>query len=211
MPSKKSATKNASSTHSKKSKQAAPVEVVETVQETQPTNEVIVADVEQHTETSAVASMSDSFNDLLTQLTTLRSQITTLSASVRALRSRSEREIKTAQKMGRKRKSANRKPSGFTKPTLISNELATFLNVKPGSEMARTEVTKEINKYIIAHSLKDPKNGRNILADGKLRKLLKLGKSDELTYFNLQKFMSHHFPQSEAQKKKKLADAEATA
>lgn len=209
MPSKKSATKNASSTHSKKSKQTTPVEVVETVQETQPTNEVIV--VEQHTETSAVASMSDSFNDLLTQLTTLRSQITTLSASVRALRSRSEREIKTAQKMGRKRKSANRKPSGFTKPTLISNELATFLNVKPGSEMARTEVTKEINKYIIAHSLKDPKNGRNILADGKLRKLLKLGKSDELTYFNLQKFMSHHFPQSEAQKKKKIAEAEATA
>jgi hypothetical protein len=32
------------------------------------------------------------------------------------------------------------------------------------------------------------------LADGKLRKLLKLGKSEELTYFNLQKFMSPHFP-----------------
>ncbi len=65
--------------------------------------------------------------------------------------------------------------------------------VNYGTEMARTEVTREINSYIRAHKLQDPKNGRRILADAKLRKLLKLKKDDELTYFNLQRYMSPHF------------------
>jgi chromatin remodeling complex protein RSC6 len=59
--------------------------------------------------------------------------------------------------------------------------------------MARTEVTKEINAYIRANKLQDPKNGRIIQADAKLQTLLNLKKGDELTYFNLQKYMSPHF------------------
>ena len=84
-------------------------------------------------------------------------------------------------------------PSGFVKPTLISDELAKFLSKPSGTEMARTEVTREINTYIRSHNLQDPKNGRRILADKALRKLLKLTKEDELTYFNLQRYMSPHF------------------
>ena len=83
--------------------------------------------------------------------------------------------------------------SGFVKPTKISNELALFLGKPKDSEMARTDVTREINKYIRAHNLQDPNNGRHILADAKLKKLLKLKKDDNLTYFNLQKYMSPHF------------------
>jgi upstream activation factor subunit UAF30 len=64
--------------------------------------------------------------------------------------------------------------------------------------MARTEVTKEINQYIVTNNLQDKNNGRIIRADTKLRKLLRLNKSDELTYFNLQKYMSPHFPKKEA-------------
>ena len=58
-------------------------------------------------------------------------------------------KFKTVQKQNakRKRKQGNRSPSGFVKPTLISNELASFLNKSQGSEMARTEVTREINAY----------------------------------------------------------------
>lgn len=149
-------------------------------------------------QTEVEPTMSDSFSELLSQLSQMRSQITTLSAQIRALKTRSEREIKLAHKQAKKRRSANRKPSGFVKPTLISDELATFLGKPKGTEMARTEVTREINKYINAHNLKNPENGRHILADSKLRKLLKLGKSDELTYFNLQKYMSPHFSKSTA-------------
>ena len=142
----------------------------------------------------AVPTMGDQFTALLAQLTALRSQLTSVTSQVRALSKRADRELKQAQKQGRKkRKSGNRAPSGFVKPTKISVELATFLGKAKGTEMARTEVTREINSYIRQHKLQDPENGRRILADAKLRKLLKLGKNDELTYFNLQRYMSPHF------------------
>ena len=92
----------------------------------------------------------------------------------------------------RERESANRSPS-YRKPTKISNELADFVGKPHGSEMARTEVTRVLTAYIRKHKLQDPYNRRRILADNKLSKLLKLQKSDELTYFNLQKHMMSHF------------------
>jgi upstream activation factor subunit UAF30 len=105
------------------------------------------------------------------------------------------RELKIAQKANskRKRKSGNRAPSGFVNPALISDELATFLQKPSGTEMARTDVTREINQYIRAHNLQDTTNGRKIIPDTKLSSLLKLKKTDELTYFNLQRYMSPHF------------------
>jgi len=106
------------------------------------------------------------------------------------------RELKVALKLSskRKRKSVNRAPSGFVKPTRISDELAAFLEKPTGSEMARTEVTRDINKYIRTNNLQDKDNGRKINPDSKLATLLKLNTStDELTYFNLQRYMSPHF------------------
>jgi hypothetical protein len=84
-------------------------------------------------------------------------------------------------------------PQGFLKPSRISDELAEFLGKAIGSEIPRTEVSKEINAYISAHRLQDPINGRKINPDEKLRKLLGITEEDELTYFNLQKYMKHHF------------------
>ena len=146
------------------------------------------------TEAPADPTLQDQFHQLLAQLSALRSQLTSVTSQVRTLSKRTERELKAAHKAGRKkRKSGNRAPSGFVKPTKISSELATFLGKEKGTEMARTSVTREINAYIREHKLQDPKNGRRILADAKLRKLLKLKKDDELTYFNLQRYMSPHF------------------
>jgi chromatin remodeling complex protein RSC6 len=59
--------------------------------------------------------------------------------------------------------------------------------------MARTEVTRDINAYIRKNNLQDKANGRKINPDEKLAELLKLKKTDELTYFNLQRYMSPHF------------------
>jgi upstream activation factor subunit UAF30 len=133
--------------------------------------------------------------ELLGQLQALRSQLTSVTGQVRALQKRADRELKNAHKASKKRqrRTGNRAPSGFVKPTKISSELANFLGKPNGTEMARTEVTREINKYIRANKLQDKDNGRIILADTKLRKLLKLKKDDELTYFNLQRYMSPHF------------------
>ena len=147
--------------------------------------------------------------DVVSDLTTLSmklslfgskiQQLNSLLASVRSdyksLEKTVNRELKNAQKSSRKRKisSINRQPSGFVKPTLISDELALFLGKELGTEMARTEVSREINGYIRANSLKDKDNGRKINADSKLATLLKVGPDDELTYFNLQRFLKGHF------------------
>jgi chromatin remodeling complex protein RSC6 len=169
---------------SKKAAKAAPPAPVQEVKA--PTPPVVQEEV--------APNLQEQFAGLLAQLTALRSQLTTVTTQVRVLSKRTDRELKAARKVGRKKKrTGNRQPSGFVKPTKISNELAAFLGKEKGSEMARTDVTREINKYIRAHNLQDPKNGRHILADTKLKKLLKLKKEDNLTYFNLQKYMSPHF------------------
>lgn len=141
-------------------------------------------------ENSLLVKMSE-YGAKIQQLTTL---ISTLKSDYKTLEKAVARELKNAQKSSsRKRKTGNRQPSGFVKPTRISDELAKFLGKSVGTEMARTEVSKEINRYILANKLQDEKNGRIIHADSNLTALLKLNRDDELTYFNLQRYMKHHF------------------
>jgi chromatin remodeling complex protein RSC6 len=144
--------------------------------------------------------LSTQFTEFSGRLTSLRTQISALLTEFRVLQKRAERELKASQKASqkRKRKTGNRQPSGFVKPTLISDQLANFLGKAKGSELARTEVTREINAYIRANKLQDPTNGRKINPDTKLKTLLKLTAADELTYFNLQKYMSPHFAKAGA-------------
>jgi upstream activation factor subunit UAF30 len=136
----------------------------------------------------------------MAKLQQLSTVISSLKTEFRSLEKKASRELKTAAKAShkRKRKTGNRSPSGFVKPTLISDELATFLGKTSGTEMARTEVTREINAYIRANQLQDTTNGRRINADTKLSSLLKLSPTEELTYFNLQRYMSPHFAKTAA-------------
>ena len=142
---------------------------------------------------SSVSMKLLEYSGKLQQLTNL---LTTLKSDFKTLEKTVTRELKNAQKSSNKRRNRNsgtRQPSGFVKPTRISDELATFLGKAIGSEMARTEVSKEINAYIRSKSLQDKENGRKIHPDAPLSKLLQIGKNDELTYFNLQRYMKHHF------------------
>jgi chromatin remodeling complex protein RSC6 len=147
------------------------------------------------THTDSEAPLAEQSVEFLAKLQQLNVMITTLKTEYRALEKKWSREVKAAQKVSskRKRKAGNRAPSGFVKPTKISDELASFLGKDKGTEMARTEVTRDINKYIRTHNLQDKENGRKINPDTKLAALLKLKKTDELTYFNLQRYMSPHF------------------
>jgi upstream activation factor subunit UAF30 len=144
--------------------------------------------------------LTETFNDFAAKLQQMSQAFTSLKSDFRAMERECTRKLKAAQKDSarRKRKTGSRQPSGFVKPTLISNELATFLKKPSGTEMARTEVTREINAYIRTNNLQDKANGRKINPDSALSKLLKLKKSDELTYFNLQRFMSPHFAKATA-------------
>lgn len=155
-------------------------------------NEVVEATTD--ADTSDVV-LADTFSGFLQKLQALTTQMNMLKTEFRALEKKAVRELKTAQKVNskRKRKAGNRSPSGFVKPTLISDELAKFLEKPSGTEMARTEVTREINTYIRANNLQDKTNGRKINPDQRLATLLKIQNGDELTYFNLQRYMSPHF------------------
>jgi chromatin remodeling complex protein RSC6 len=147
----------------------------------------------------SVSTKMNVFGARLQQLGALFSSIKT---EFKGLERTVARELKAAQRSSsRKNKKAvssgNRQPSGFVKPTRISDELAQFLGKTSGTEMARTDVSKEINNYIRTNGLQDKTNGRKIIADNKLSSLLKLKKDDELTYFNLQRYMKHHFIKAE--------------
>ena len=84
-------------------------------------------------------------------------------------------------------------PSKFIKPAKISDELASFLEIKKGTEMSRIEVTRDINKYIRANKLQNSENKHKINHDNTLSTLFKLNDSDELTYYNIQKYIGRHF------------------
>lgn len=148
------------------------------------------------------------YGSVLTKLQGAQALIASIRSEVNELKRQHARELRAANKANKRRKTnVNRAPSGFVKPTLISNELAAFLGKPEGSVLARTEVTREVNAYIRTQKLQDKDNGRKINPDAKLLKLLKLKKGDELTYFNLQKYMAAHFAKSSTA----LAAAAATA
>jgi len=175
----------------------------ETVAAPAPTPTPVVEQTTTATETVVDEETPDvfsKFSSFLAKLQGVSSQFSSLRTEFRALERDVSRQLKAAQKASakRKRKSGNRAPSGFVKPTLISNELAAFLGKPQGTEMARTDVTREINAYIREHSLQNKDNGRIILPDTKLKGLLKIKKGEELTYFNLQRYMSPHFAKAGA-------------
>lgn len=169
--------------------------VVETSTSVSPSEQVDVSASSALEEGEVDVGLTEQSVEFLSKLQQLGVLISSLKSEYRGLEKKWSRELKAANKLSlkRRRKTVNRAPSGFVKPTRISDELAHFLEKPSGSEMARTEVTRDINKYIRMHNLQDKDNGRKINPDTKLAALLKITGGEELTYFNLQRFMSPHF------------------
>lgn len=169
-------------------KEAAPVVVAPVVD----AENVVVA------ESSVDTSIADGFTEFIVKFGGMVSQFGALKTELKQLERKVAKQLKVVEKIqNKKKRKGTRAPSGFVKPSPISDELATFLGKAPGTEMARTDVTREINKYIRGNELQDKENGRIIKADAALKALLKLDDADPsvvLTYFNLQKYMSPHFP-----------------
>jgi chromatin remodeling complex protein RSC6 len=95
----------------------------------------------------------------------------------------------------KKRKSSvNRPPSGFAKPTQLSDELCVFMGIPCGTERARTQVTKYFCDYFKEHDLQDPSYKRNILPNKAIKDILQLKEGDDVSYFNLQKYLKIHYP-----------------
>lgn len=190
--SKKSSTESKPTTSTGRGKKSQTETVVEVASETN-----VVTDVE-NTVVAPDTTETNQINEhveFYAKLNQILSIVSSMKKDFKTIESKNLRDLKAAQKAvsKKKKRQGTRTPSGFVKPTPISDELANFLGKEKGSEMARTAVTKEINNYIVLHNLKDKENGRKIIPDQKLNDLLKIQDGETLTYFNLQRYMSPHF------------------
>ena len=141
----------------------------------------------------------DRFAVILSKLQSWQSDIKEAILTIKALQ-KEHNKLKTQKgRKGRKNSGATtatgekRTPSGFAKPTNLSDELCDFLGIARGSSLARTEVTRIINQYVKDNKLQNAEDRRMILPDAKLKTIVTLGKDDRLTYFNLQSFIKRHF------------------
>ena len=146
-------------------------------------------------ETTPVVTEVDRFTAVLTKLQSFANDLKDTIAHVKFLQKEYAKLQKTTTKKTKKTPSSTgpRTLSGFAKPSQLSEELCEFMGVAKGTSMARTEVTRMINDYIKKNSLQDSNDKRHILPDPKLSKILNIQGDDKLTYFNLQKYMKHHF------------------
>ena len=184
----------------KSTKTTTPAPVVETpapVVET-PVVDTPVENTGNNVQAPQMLDYDDEFRALQTQLKDAMALVKTAMSGLTALERKVARERKVVEKKMKTKvkrvRDPNAPPSGFRKPLKVSAELQKFLNLPDGELIARTEVTKAINVYCKAHNLQKEEDKRTINADAPLKKLLRLNKGDELTFFNLQKYLKHHYP-----------------
>ena len=142
--------------------------------------------------------ISDAFTTINNSLILFKMQFNTLQQQVRTLEKNVKKELKAVKKTAKvTTPKAKKAPSGFAKPTKVTKELCEFMDKPEGTEIARTEVTKVLVNYIKSNNLQeqtaDSKN--KIVPDDKLKNLLGLNveETNELTFFNIQKYMNKHF------------------
>ncbi|KAJ2808483.1 hypothetical protein H4R20_000871 [Coemansia guatemalensis] len=100
------------------------------------------------------------------------------------------RKAETEKKMKRKKRVLDpdrpKRLTGLSKPMKLSETLRDFLEQK---YCARTDVVKELWKYIKAQGLQDPKDRRYILCDQKLTLLFN---TDRLSMYEMNKLLNVH-------------------
>ena len=136
----------------------------------------------------------EAFEGIVNSLTVIKTQISTVQQKMKVLEKSVKKQMKGLKKeVTKKKNKGNRQPSGFAKPTKVTKELCEFMNKDEGTEIARTEVTRALVAYIKTNKLENKTNSKFITPDEKLKFLLGLEEGQELTYFNIQKYMNKHF------------------
>ncbi len=131
-----------------------------------------------------------SIENVLEEIAALRSDVKSLSKIVR--------KIKAKQDDPTGEKAASRAMNnGFNRKQAISEKLRAFLDLPQGELVSRSTVTKAINKYVTDNGLKNPDNGRILILDDKLRNLLEPPPDVEITFLNLQRYLSPHYTKVE--------------
>ena len=123
---------------------------------------------------------------LSADITSLRSEVKNLAKLVRKVRA--HQEDPTGEKTKERTKN-----NGFNRKMEVSEKLKAFLALPDGEAISRSDVTRRINKYIKDNELKHPENGRVIVMDDALTGLLSPPEGEQVTFLNIQKFISPHY------------------
>lgn len=147
-------------------------------------------------ESVLLVSEVDKYSLLIDRLQFASNEVKEMLSMVKIMQKEHQKLQKQTTKKSKKNANgevSKRSPSGFAKPTKLSNDLCDFLGVEHDTLMARTIVTKNINDYVKNNNLQDQTDKRHIIPNAKLNSILTLPEGDRLTYFNLQTYIKHHF------------------
>jgi len=129
---------------------------------------------------------------------TMRKELALLTGELKVLRRLAARAVRAPRRrrVPEASDAADRKPSGFARPSPLSDQLCEVLGVEKGTEMPRTTVTRLICKIIKDNGINDSVNKRQIdLSKPQaqaLKALLVPEPGATITYFNLQKYLKKH-------------------
>jgi len=140
------------------------------------------------------SEIGTAFESIIDNLSSFKVQISNIQQQIRVLDKSIKKQMKTHEKgLAKRAKKPARAPSGFARPSKVTKELCEFMNKEEGTKIARTEVTRALVSYIKSNNLEKKENSKIISPDDKLKFLLGVDETDELTYFNIQKYMNKHF------------------
>ena len=143
-------------------------------------------------DTEGEVSEVSELDKLLEMFSALELQMKDIKTQIKAVQKENVKNKKILNKEKARKEKARKSPSGFAKPTKISNEMCDFMKISRGSEKSRTEVTRSINQYIKANNLNNPTNKRLIIPDATLKKLLSLKDNEQISFFHMQKYLTPH-------------------
>lgn len=185
---------------SKKEKVVAPVVEPKVEQETMESvvvsESVVETESVMDTESGVVEEDKESeFDVMFKEMDKLRVSTALYFKEQRTMLKKVEKEyVKMYKRCNRKKKKSNGgNIGGLAKPQKISKELCEFLGVPAGTEKSYQEVLKGVHGYIKDQNLKNPNNGKEVLPDAKLEKLLQANGEPVYFFNNLHKLLGPHY------------------
>ncbi len=177
-----------------------------TVASTQPVESVPTATAVETPKPTETKSVAEEIASLITSNQRLRDECVANVKTLQRLQKLVAREVKEA---GRRRRRVKRETDGegkaprptiFTTPLTLKDELCSFLGKPKGTKMTPADVTRAFSAYVNTHNLKDTEKGHTIHPDAAMRKVLNVKEGESVTYRNIQKYLYNLYDLPEKKK-----------
>ena len=151
------------------------------------------------TEAAAPVETKTVDQEITALISTFQSQRDQAVSAIKTLQRLQKRVAKEVKEAGRRRRRAKKedengvpkekRPTIFTTPVTLKDELCVFLGKTKGSQMTPADVTRAFSAYVDSNKLKDAEKGHTIHPDAAMRKVLNVKDGEVLTYRNVQSYL----------------------